>query len=165
MLIGLISDTHIPEHAKELPEQLKRVFSEVELILHAGDIYSLSVLDELELIAPVLASEGDDDYSTTITDRRVKRRHVLDIEDVTIWLVHQKPANIPAGLKSIRQPDRLPDVIVYGHTHKAELINNDGILQVNPGSPTFPGYKLALGTVALLKVDAGKVEAEIVQLK
>jgi putative phosphoesterase len=165
MLIGLISDTHIPEHAKALPEQLKRVFSDVELILHAGDIYSLSVLNELELIAPVLASEGDDDYSTTISDGRVKRKHILDIEGVTIWLLHQKPENIPAALRKIRQPDITPDVIVFGHTHKAELLNHDGIILVNPGSPTFPEYRLELGTVALLKVDSGKVEVEIVQLK
>ena len=61
MRIGLISDTHIPDHADELPEQLKDAFRGVELILHAGDIYTIPVLDELEIIAPVLAAEGDDD--------------------------------------------------------------------------------------------------------
>ncbi len=61
MLIGLTSDTHIPDHAKELPSQLKEAFRGFDLILHAGDIYVVSVLGELERLAPVLAAEGDDD--------------------------------------------------------------------------------------------------------
>ena len=63
MLIGLISDTHIriPGHraglssltAEELPSEVKVAFTGVDLILHAGDIYTLPVLDDLETVAPV----------------------------------------------------------------------------------------------------------------
>ena len=48
MLVGLLSDTHIPDHAKKLPDQLKEVFRGVDMILHGGDIFAVSVLDELE---------------------------------------------------------------------------------------------------------------------
>jgi len=47
MRIGLLSDTHIPEARSGLPPEVKKAFEGVDLILHAGDIYSLSVLDEL----------------------------------------------------------------------------------------------------------------------
>ncbi len=57
MLIGLISDTHIPWAVKELPPEVGEAFRGVDLILHAGDIYSHAVLDELERIAPVLAAK------------------------------------------------------------------------------------------------------------
>ena len=134
-------------------------------IAHRGDIFSLSVLDELELIAPVLAAEGDDDLSLTARDRRVERKHTINIEGATIWLVHQKPGSLPPVKKEVTSLDDPPDVIGYGHTHKAVLEKKDGILQINPGSPTFPNYRLQLGTVGLLTVNSDKVEAEIVQLK
>jgi len=163
MRIGLISDTHIPDHAAELPGQLKDVFCGVGLILHAGDIYAVSVLDELESIAPVLAAEGDDD-AEVLGDRRVKMRQIITVEGVTIWLEHI----IPFSWRLIpkENPDlKRPDVIVFGHTHEATIENKEGILLVNPGSPTFPHYQLKLGTVALLTVNSGKAEAHIVQLQ
>src|SRR5256712_13153692 len=61
MKIGLISDTHIPEAMPELPGQVRAVFSGVDLILHAGDLHCLEVLDWLEEIAPVLACRGNGD--------------------------------------------------------------------------------------------------------
>ena len=165
MLIGLISDTHIPFHAKELPEQLEKVFRGVDLILHAGDIYAVSVLDELERIAPVLAAEGDDDFHATVEDRRVKRKQILTVEGVTIWLVHERFLVWPLGSKGSPQHETRPDVIVFGHTHQSSLQHYQGILQINPGSATFPHYRLELGTVGLLTVNSGKAEAQIIQLQ
>jgi predicted phosphodiesterase len=57
MRIGLISDTHSPAMGVHPPEQVARAFEGVDLILHAGDIYSSDCLDWLELIAPVIAVE------------------------------------------------------------------------------------------------------------
>ncbi|MBI2329178.1 MAG: metallophosphoesterase family protein [Chloroflexi bacterium] len=169
MLIGLVSDTHIrvPNYraslsllsANTLPPQIMEVFRGVDLILHAGDIYTLPVLDELECLAPILASEGDDDPFEVANDKRVKWRHVLTVEGVTIWLAHQP---------EIWHWDKLeesPDVIVFGHSHEALLENHGDILRVNPGSPTFPHYKHELGTVGLLTVNSGRAEAQIIQLE
>jgi putative phosphoesterase len=164
MLIGLISDTHIPDHAKKLPEQLKEVFNGVEMIFHCGDIYSLSVLDELETIAPVLAAQGDDETSYTSRDSRVKQKHVIDIDGVTIWLMHKRPKSLPRVSKHISWLDDPPDAIISGHTHEPLIEKQKNILYVNPGSPTFPRYKLQLGTVGLLYLESGTVTAEIIQL-
>ena len=165
MLIGLLSDTHIPDHAKKLPDQLKEAFYGVDLILHGGDIFSLSVLNELECIAPVLAAEGDDDPTSTANDSRVKPKHTISIEDVTIWLIHQKPQSLPVVSDKVPWLEEPPEVIIFGHTHQATLENHQGVLQINPGSPTFPRYRLQLGTVGLLTVNSGKAEAKIIQLK
>ena len=158
MLIGLLSDTHIPDAVLSLPPQLKDVFRDVDLILHAGDIFVVDVLDELSSIAPVLAARGDSDYLEIRQDKRVKERHILTIDGVTIWLCHD--GQLPAD-----ETENLPDVIISGHTHWATVKNREGVLQVNPGSPTYPVYKCELGTVALLRVSAGKADAEIIQLK
>ncbi len=158
MRIGLLSDTHIPEAATELPAQIKEIFRDVDLIMHAGDIYIVSVLDELERLAPVLAAKGDDDYLEVINDRRVEKKHILTVEGTTIWLVHEKPW-------AWDQDEKPPDVIVFGHTHRDTVENNEGTLLVNPGSLTFPNYRHRLGTVAILTVNSGKTEVSIVQLQ
>ena len=57
MRVGLISDTHAPALGVHPPAEVERAFAGVDLILHAGDIYSSDCLDWLERIAPVVAVE------------------------------------------------------------------------------------------------------------
>jgi putative phosphoesterase len=169
MLIGLLSDTHIRVPGTRsnlgqlwgdtLPLQISEAFRGVDLILHAGDIYTLPVLEELEKVAPVLAAEGDDDPFEIVNDKRVKSKHILNIEGITIGLAHQFET------WDLSKQDKLPDVIVFGHLHKSSLETLNGVLWVNPGSPTFPNYKYELGTVALLTVNNGKTEAQIIKLQ
>jgi predicted phosphodiesterase len=196
MLIGLISDTHIKSSEEVLPAQIRAAFRGVDLILHGGDIYTPSVLGQLERIAPVLAARGDDD---TIVDMggngRVKGRHTLTVEGITIWLVHNKPhywvidPEEEAGAFKPPSEDPLvklqffrfdrqeegptfrpgvearPDVVVFGHSHASQIEYYKDILLVNPGSATLPHYEPKLGTVALLTINSGEAEARIVQLE
>jgi putative phosphoesterase len=60
-IVGLISDTHVPVRAKEIPKEVFKVFENVDYIVHAGDLVELSVIDELEQIAPVLVVYGNMD--------------------------------------------------------------------------------------------------------
>ena len=116
MLIGLISDTHIriPGYranlsqlwTNELPSQVKDVFRDVDMILHAGDVYAIPILDELEAVAPVLVSEGDDDPFDIMNDPRVKQKHILKLEGITIWLAHE------IETWSVEGHNSPPDVIV-----------------------------------------------------
>ncbi len=69
MKIGLISDTHSPQVGLYPPEEVERAFAGVDLILHAGDIYSVECLDWLERIAPVLGVEVAP--APVVGDRRV----------------------------------------------------------------------------------------------
>ncbi|MEK7354665.1 MAG: metallophosphoesterase family protein [Chloroflexota bacterium] len=167
MRIGLLSDTHIPEAESALPQQVLEAFRGVDLILHAGDIYELKVLDELERIAPVLAALGDDDYARV--GKRVKSQHVLDFEGLKLWLVHISPRFYEA--RSWLKPppaepkgNGIPDIIISGHEHKTIVERSEGILYINPGSPTLLNYKKGLGTVGILELNAGKADVQIVQL-
>ena len=161
MRIGLITDTHIPEVASELPSQLTDAFRDVELILHAGDIFDLSVLDDLERIAPVLAVLGDDDHSNLAEDKRVKREQQLELAGYRVWLMHEGPW---FRRVSARQEDHTPDVIVHGHSHDARIRTLDGILTIGSGSATFLNYKRGPGSVAILELDADGPHANIVML-
>jgi putative phosphoesterase len=169
MRIGLLSDTHIPEAATELPRELFTAFQGVDLILHAGDIYVRSVLDDLARIAPVLAARGDDDYGSTLADERVKDKHILNLEGRRVWLVHQRPYYLTTAWWRDRQPaerpkDEDPDIIVFGHEHRTVVENEYGILFVSPGSPTFLHYLRGLGTVGFLEIKDGKADVNIVRL-
>ena len=170
MRIGLISDSHIPEVASILPPQIKELFEGVDLILHAGDIYRVAVLDELERLAPVLAARGDDDnYIEVGDDRRVREKHVLKIEGVSLSLTHLMVSPRLAGLEQRTAPVKewcgeVTDILVFGHLHRPVVECAEGVLLVNPGSPTFPEYNLKLGTVGLLTVTSGRAEVHIVQL-
>jgi len=167
MRIGLISDTHIPEVEDKLPLQVRQVFQGVDLILHAGDIYATSVLDELERLAPVLAALGDDDYA--IGDKRVKEKHILELEGQILWLVHMTPLYFSAGQWLRQDPSELgkdarPDIIVFGHEHRTLVQRSNGILYVNSGSPTLLNYQRGPGTLGILDINSGKADARIIQL-
>lgn len=170
MKIGLISDTHIPDYHNEPPEQIKDAFADVELILHAGDIYESSCLDWLETIAPVVPCEGNGDYLRSIEDNRIKRSQVLELEGFKIGLTHAIP--IPeiepyATLEKTmeREFNGPVDIIVYGDTHVEEILRLKGVLLINPGSPTLPhNLTHLLGTVGILEIKDGTVAARILRI-
>src|SRR5947207_8539277 len=74
--VGVISDTHIP-HFKKLPEAIWEHFAGIELIIHAGDLSMLSVLNELETIAPVVAVQGNVEDEEVIMKLPIKREVVV----------------------------------------------------------------------------------------
>jgi putative phosphoesterase len=169
MRIGLLSDTHIPDAAEALPAEVFRALGGVDLILHAGDIYIPSVLDDLERIAPVLAAMGDDDYGDIQKDVRVKGKHILKLEGQTIWLIHERPYSYMFALGQTRNlpgqnEEDGPDIVVFGHEHRVVVQRDSGLLLVNPGSPTFLHYRRGLGTVGILDIGSGEAEANILQL-
>jgi putative phosphoesterase len=177
MRIGLLSDSHIAWPHQSWPTQIKTKLCGVDLILHAGDIWIPWVLDELETIAPVLAAQGDDDLEEDIgNDRRLAKRQTLSYEGVNLWVQHIKPRygqidpsyqnNYYNTFNRHFQEDvgTPPDVIVFGHTHYPEIEQFKSTLLINPGSPTMPNYMPQLGTVGLLTLKDGKVDAKIIPL-
>ncbi len=174
MRIGLLSDTHIPDAAKELPPEVIEAFRGVDLILHAGDLFIPSVLDDLERIAPVVVCMGDDDYPSMFGDKRLKEKHVLKLGGKTLWLTHYitAPPMSTWWLSSQgqrwfsleRDKDGVPDIVIFGHEHRTVMEHLDGILFVNPGSPTFLNYRRGLGTVGILDIDSGEANVRILQL-
>ncbi len=181
MRIGVLSDTHIdnattlPYRVTMMPLQVEEIFSGVDLILHAGDIFDRSVLDRLQAIAPVLAAKGDHDHFDT-PDERVKDRHILEIEGLTIWLSHDFPLKWWGWVYDSAFDEKLvealkpygataPSVIVFGHSHRAIVRSAPNLLLVNPGSPTLPKHERQLGTVGVITITSGVAMAELVQLK
>ena len=160
MLIGLISDTHIPDRARILPQNVIEAFSDVELILHAGDLTSPGVLEELEEIAPVMAVQGNMDRANGIDLPKAK---VVEVEGLKIGVIHGEVYPRADSDQLIYLAKELDvDILVSGHSHQPKIEQKDGVLLLNPGSPIVP--RLADRTVMLLEINNREVNVEIIKI-
>ncbi len=182
MKIGLISDSHVPSSTRHIPEQVFHAFEGVDLILHAGDIYSERALDELEIIAPVLAVRGPGN-DQGIEPPRVEDTRLVAIQGVHIGMVHIlalpgirvdiRPGSFTNEMTpgtSLRECLRKVfkkdvHVCVFGDSHIEVMEWHEDVLMVNPGSPTLPHQYRRLGTVGILDIVEGKPSARILNLK
>lgn len=132
--IGIISDTHIPTGAEEIPKIVLDEFSNVDEILHAGDFVSIEVLNILRDIAPTTGVRGNMD----LFDVNLPAYGELKIRDLKIGLIHnagsyrENPVKNPLNTAKSKGVD----VLVYGHTHARFMKKIDDVLLLNPGSPT-----------------------------
>ena len=152
-VVGLISDTHGLVRA-----DVHRALAGVELILHAGDVGGDEVLDELALIAPVLAVYGNTDPPG---DPRLAASIEPTIGGLRIHVSHGHELGSPTPKKLLEH--YAADVIVYGHTHQQFVAHADGRLVVNPGAAGPRRFKLE-PSVARLTIANGGAEVELVPL-
>lgn len=162
-VIGLISDTHIPSRSKELPDKVFAIFRDVDLIIHAGDITQMSVIKELEKIAPVVAVHGNMDPYEVKSE--LPEMNSVEIYGWKIGVIHD-----PSALLGMDEMRRLAkkngfNVLVFGHTHKQFLKWEDDILFINPGSPTNPLPPIFVKpTVGLLLVGEKSIKPFIIKV-
>ena len=160
MLIGLISDTHIPDRRIKLPQPVFDAFEDVDLIIHAGDITSQSVLDDLEKIAPVHAVEGNMDR--VVGELELPASKIIEAEGHKIGIVHGEV--YPRGDTQQLYYTALElgvDILVSGHSHIAQLEKIKDVILVNPGSPTNP--RLSDPSVAVLEINKSNIEIEFIK--
>ena len=184
MLVGVISDTHSAGSGRDLPETILSHLSGVDLILHCGDLECLGVLDVLEQVAPVLAVRGYEDPIEP-GDRLANVTRVVKVESVSIGMVHdiQWPikgiltnadgtelvfeANDVAKIVEKKFGDSV-DLVLFGDTHEELVCEQEGVMFLNPGSPTYPGSKHAvgsLGTLAILDIRGKVIQPQIIDLE
>lgn len=133
MRLAVIADTHLPRGARRLAEECLRELQRADLILHAGDVVAMSVLRELEALAPVTAVHGNMDESDL--KQALPERRVIEAAGGRIGLVHIPG---PAAGREERLLSWFPgcDAVVYGHTHIPQADRHRGVWILNPGSPT-----------------------------
>ncbi len=161
--VGLISDTHIPVRARDIPKKVFEVFDKVDFIVHAGDLVEMSVIDELEQLAPVLAVYGNMD-GPEIRGKLPKMNSVKAF-DWKIGVIHDPGALF--GIRKMREIAKKNgfNVLVYGHTHNSSMKWEENTLFINPGSPTNPMPPfIAKPTVALLRITKEKITPAIIQI-
>jgi len=148
--IGIISDTH-----KLLRPEAAAALTGCELIIHAGDIGSLEVIQELEQIAPVRAIRGNVDQAPWAD--AFPAHDVIEISNRRVYVVHD--------LSSMSADPAAAgfDVVVSGHSHMPSVREVDGVLFVNPGSAGPRRFTLPI-TVAVLSITPRRIEAQVHEL-
>jgi hypothetical protein len=149
-ILGVISDTH-----GLLRPEVLRVFKGVSLILHAGDIGGLEVLDGLRTIAPVIAVRGNNDKGDWAGN--IPEFQLVQVGRISIRVLHD--------VKDIkrRPPAENVQVVISGHSHRPSINHRDGILFLNPGSAGPRRFKLPI-SAARLTIQGSNARAELIEL-
>jgi uncharacterized protein len=157
MKVVVLADTHAPRRWKACPPRVAERLRGADAILHAGDICTAWVLDELAAYAPVHAVKGNNDGPDVTAPETLE----LDLEGLAVAMIHDSGA---AAGRWARMRRRFPaaDLVVFGHSHIPLDYVQDGLRIFNPGSPT-DRRRQPHGTVGLLQIERGRlVTAEIV---
>lgn len=156
--IGVISDTHIPKHGARLPDTVLRHFEDVELILHAGDLSTLAVLDQLSAYAPVEAVRGNVEQQEVVMNLPITR--TLVVGGCEIGIVHILDDR-EHYFRNARIEFPTARVVVFGHSHIPWVEDRDGMLLLNPGS-AMERRRQPTCTIARLTITDGEPSAEII---
>ena len=145
--VGVIADTHVPKSLPVLPEEISKLFRGVDLILHAGDITGTEVLDELRLVAPVVAVRGNHDRLD------LPASTVVEVGSKRIGLIHGHRAGwkeLPSFVSNeifdgwpfwwggfqgqVLRAFQDVDAIIFGHFHRSYVAWHQNVLLFNPGA-------------------------------
>lgn len=160
MRVVALADTHAPRRWRGCPPLVAQQLRGADLILHAGDVCTASVLEELSTYAPVRAVLGNND-GPDVALWGAAGTLQLELEGVQVAMVHDSG---PATGRAARLRRLFPgaDLVVFGHSHVPLDESAEGLRIFNPGSPT-DRRRQPRGTIGVLQVEGGRVvQAEIV---
>ncbi|PFG13203.1 metallophosphoesterase family protein [Bacillus sp. es.036] len=135
MNVIIVSDTHMPRMAKQLPEVLRKELLGADLIIHLGDWKTKKVYEELKSFAPVTGVYGNVDEAFFI--EQFNDKLVLDLESHRIGITHGHGKGKTTEQRVIAQFENEDvEIILFGHSHIPLHKEYEGRILFNPGSPT-----------------------------
>ena len=158
MKIGVISDTHLHNYSLELQRIVDKHFGDVDMVLHAGDIVEMEVLDAF-LTKKIEAVAGNMDPASVRNHFPMKK--IIKVGAFEIGLIHGWGS--PVGLENrVRNEFTEIDCLVYGHTHYPVNQVIKGVLFFNPGSATEKGFT-KMNTVGILDI-SDRITGKIIEI-
>ncbi len=161
MKILVLSDTHVPRMARDIPKAVYAEIEKADLIMHAGDFVEMSFFKKLSNLKTTVAVYGNMD-SRELTSA-LKAKEIVEAGKFRIGLIHGwgSPDGLAERILEEFKGEKL-DCIVYGHSHRPMNETIEKVLFFNPGSPTdkiFAPYN----SYGMIETD-GKLTAKIVKL-
>lgn len=158
MKVAVLSDTHIPYAASQLPESVCEILKQVDAIIHAGDYQAESVIDTLQSFADFYGVCGNMDAAEI--HKRVPVERIINLKGYAIGVLHGwgSPADLEERILEHFKNHKL-DAIIYGHSHRAHNEWRNGVLLFNPGSPTDHRYARfqSMGILTLEETLSGEI--------
>lgn len=162
MRVVVLSDTHAPRRWKSCPPAVASQLRGADLILHAGDVCTAAVLDELAQYAPVTAVAGNND-GPDVAAWGAAGTAALTLDGLPAAMIHDSG---PAAGRLSRMRARFPSarLVVFGHSHIPLDAADEHLRIFNPGSPT-DRRRQPHGTLGVLHVaDGTLIQARIVEV-
>ncbi len=162
-MIAIVSDTHMPKGARELPPRCVELLESAELIVHAGDFSGEQVLDRFEsFVAELVAVHGN--VEAPEVRARLPETASFALGNHEVGVVHDAG---PRTGRAARMRRAFPgaSAVIYGHSHiPLHEHEPDGFQLFNPGSPT-ERRRAPSHTMGLLDLDAdGELQFELIEL-
>ncbi|HSZ48905.1 MAG TPA: metallophosphoesterase family protein [Streptosporangiaceae bacterium] len=160
--VVVLSDTHAPRRWKTCPPRVATELRGADLILHAGDVCTAAVLDELRQYAPVRVVAGNND-GPDVRAWGAPPTLEFDLDGLRVAMIHDS-GQATGRLQRMRRAFPAADLVVFGHSHIPLDQAGERLRIFNPGSPT-DRRRQPHGTVGVLRVESGAlVEARIVEV-
>lgn len=156
MIIGVISDTH--RHLYEIKKAVKKL-KNADMIIHLGDN-----VEDVEKISrffegDIISVRGNCDISSFTPGERTEI-----IEGKKFFITHGHRYNVRYDLLNLEQRalEIEADIVLYGHTHISQIVFQEGIYFVNPGSPSVPRDDFC--SVAKIEIKDGNITPSIINV-
>jgi uncharacterized protein len=160
--VVVLSDTHAPRFWKSCPPAIASWLRAADLILHAGDVCTAKVLDELSAYAPVRAVLGNNDLPE-VSAWGAPPTAQFDIDGLPVAMIHDS-GQASGRLRRMRATFPSAELVVFGHSHIPLDASDAGMRIVNPGSPTDK-RRQPHRTIGVLDIADGRlIEARIVEV-
>jgi uncharacterized protein len=147
-----VSDTHAPRRWKSCPPVLATWLRQADVILHAGDVCTAAVLDELAQYAPVRAVAGNNDGPDVAAWGALPTLET-QLAGLRVAMIHDSGA-ANGRLRRMRAAFPDAELVVFGHSHIPLDARDGGFRIFNPGSPT-DRRRQPHGTFGVLQIDSG----------
>jgi uncharacterized protein len=162
MRVVVLSDTHGPRRWKSCPPRVAEHLRGADLIVHAGDVCTASVLDELSEYGPVRAVLGNND-APDVASWGAEPTLELEVDGLRVAMIHDS-GQAAGRLQRMRRTFPRAQLVVFGHSHIPLDQAGQGLRIFNPGSPT-DRRRQPHGTLGLLRIEDGVlVEARIAEV-
>ena len=162
MKIAVISDTHIPDRAHQIPNKILESFKKMDMIIHAGDLVDLSILETLKSICQnVKAVSGNMD--PVEVKKYLPDKQLFTVGKYKIGLTHGSghPAYLIEMVSDIFKKDKV-DIIIFGHSHYPINEKRGKILYFNPGSLTDTAFS-PFNSYGIIEIN-GDIKSSIVKI-
>jgi len=162
MKIGVISDTHIPEKGGDLPQIILDEFKKVDMVIHAGDLADLSVLNRLKSVCGNVKAVCGNMDSDEVKEK-LPKKEILKLGNFMVGVMHGwgPPSGLINLLTSVFKDANL-DMIIFGHSHSTFNEKIGRTIFFNPGSPTdkvFAPYN----SYGIIEIN-DKIKARIIKI-